>query len=291
MPLPEVLVEKLIAGLPKTLTMRNGDVLKVHVETAQSVRTGLEGKYPAIVIHDVTDAPAHDNPPDGLLATNPDDTTAVTFQFAYATGTLDYAVAERDIVPGTDTLTGTAGGGARTFIRATDYELVDANGDGALDTVRFLAGGTKPDNGTTVTLAHSHYTPSETVGEKSLTTIRLEAHAIEMLNGQTRAGETITATHDAEDIARRLLNVLKANARRPLKQALAGYAGVGERGPDQDLSYLEGRGVTRLGFTIPLTYSVSETYKERSIRRMEGTVSVTPSGGSPTTPESFVSQG
>jgi hypothetical protein len=88
----------------------------------------------------------------GVRSANASQTDSITF----ATGTLDYLLSEWDavaITSVTGTVSGTPG---HVFVANTDYTLVDADGNGAKETIRLTGGGTKPDNGTAFSVVYTH---------------------------------------------------------------------------------------------------------------------------------------
>lgn len=89
----------------------------------------------------------------------------------FVTGTDDY---ELDNLPASilgNAIDGTMTGGAHSFVKGTDYELIDANYDGLYDSVHWL-GIDLPDNGTTFTCAYNR----KASGEELCRIIAMDVH-------------------------------------------------------------------------------------------------------------------
>lgn len=72
----------------------------------------------------------------------------------FVTGTDDYELDNLPVSILGNAIDGTMTGGAHSFDRGTDYELIDADYDGMYDSVHWL-GVDEPDNGTTFTCAYN----------------------------------------------------------------------------------------------------------------------------------------
>lgn len=274
-------LEKLIETIPKTVENR-GESVPFSVESAASIQAGIpqdnqgdplaDLEYPAIVIQDITDAESEDSPITGELQRNPDETTSQSDTFTFSAGTSDYTVTEQDIKPGSTTVTGTLNGASgHTFTEGTDYEVVDKHGEwGGLDTIRWLGGGDEPDDSTDFTVAYEHFTPSQTIGERGDVTMQVHVHTYNLEAGDTKDGVTFSKEHHREDLMRQMLTRLKTWYKAVLPSALvATDAATGSRGPIQDFSYLESRGVLRKGFDMVIRQAVGEKVTARTIRDPE----------------------
>lgn len=263
--------EAFLASLPSSVTMPNGDVLAIKRFSALTLEEGSgDDDYPLIVYDHISDAPYGQTPINNRYHANPRDVTATTQAITFATGTLDYAVAEKDIASGTVTVTGTRSGSPHTFVTLTDFTVVDTNGDGGLDTIRWTAGGQKPDNATSFTVAYSHYTPSVSYGEAVENTLQVHAHTRNLNAGEHGA----TAFHHREDIMSAIMSSLRVWSAIGLSRALAGKAVVTGRGNEAPFSFLEGKGIVRKGFDIRVAQTVTEAVKAQSILTVAGTSKV-----------------
>lgn len=85
-------------------------------------------------------------------ASQEDSSREVSQTFTFDASQLDYRVLERDIIPGTVTLTATVNGSSQTLVEDTDFEVTTNPDSLHPDTITFLDGGTKPDDGTDFTV-------------------------------------------------------------------------------------------------------------------------------------------
>lgn len=78
----------------------------------------------------------------------------------YDSGTSVYGLQFTDIDASSVTVTASVNGDLTDLTRGTDYEVIDADGDGNYDAIDFSIGGATPDNRTVIEVEYSHRTGS-----------------------------------------------------------------------------------------------------------------------------------
>ena len=114
-------------------------------------------------------------------------------------------------------VTGTAGGSPKTFINGIDFDVVDSDGDGALDGLTWKIGGTKPDNGTQVLITYTHYLLQDSRSHLFRQTVIVNAIAVPVKTGQIGATQTIQATQILESMQLELTKWFEASLRPALE--------------------------------------------------------------------------
>lgn len=276
MPLTVAAAEKLVESLPKHIHLRQPqgggeDQIDVTIWWAPSVEEGIpDSDKPAVVLQDITDNPAPDDPVTGLMNKDPNATTATSDTFTFDATQDDYRVTEEDMEEASVEVTGTLNGSSgHTFTKDTDYEVVDPDNDGAFEVIRWLDGGDNPDDGTDFTVDYNHFTPARDYGERSHVKVQMHAHTTDLEAGDRGASE---AQH-REDIMRALVNRLKTWWRASAPQDLADVqCAARERGAISDFSYLEGRGTLRKGFDLTIGQAQAVRTTTRTVREVTGDV-------------------
>lgn len=145
---PYNVFEALASALPKTLYLPGGVSVAVAWHPRRRMPQGLQpranphGVFEILRYRPKNAVSAAGRPPYREAL------TAATYPFAYATGTLSYLLEEEDVAA-VSSVTGTVGGSPHTFVANTDYTFT-------VDSLVFTSGGTKPDNGTQVTVQYTH---------------------------------------------------------------------------------------------------------------------------------------
>lgn len=137
--------------LPPTVTVANGDVIKIDVHPAKEYHR--QAPYPYLTFERSRSGSRLIRSKDILEPEeiSSDETATPTYQ----TGQDVYRVTERDIVAVTELLATVGGVDDTELDEGTDFEIYTTPGLFGPDAIRFLPGGTAPDAGTPFTLSYT----------------------------------------------------------------------------------------------------------------------------------------
>lgn len=151
-------VGELIKFLPPTLDVANGDSFSLTWIDGEEIDQS-EPEPPFGTITHIATTPDEIFPFDhGNDPVTQQTSDTITFQ----SGTDIYELTEKDAVDDSSSISATVNGSSTTLEEGTDYELVDTVDEfidegNFLDSVEFLDGGTKPDDGTNFTITYDEW--------------------------------------------------------------------------------------------------------------------------------------
>lgn len=267
---PQDVEAALHAALPASLTIATGDAIELDWYNARAAiprtRVFPHGTFRIRPEAQQGGPPKHF----GTRTANASATDVITF----ASGTLDYLLAQRDAASITS-ITGTLAGNAHTFVSGTDYSLVGSDPeDDFLDTVSWLQAGDKPDDTTQFTVIYAHRRWEDILVGRSTIPFMLTLHVKPLASGLLGATQAYDHTTLGPMLGRALQDTLAFSRNKHIASTADSKLQWGPVGPLQVRADEEDETLSR--WAVEATLSERQLFARDAlgrVRQVEHTVS------------------